>query len=218
MHDGGRWSHPLNISTIILQSSSSNLESAIKSLTILDNLLTNNVDDDNIIPDHHKTFKILKGLFSSCSLKEKYIGNQYVLNIFNAFINNKHKIDINIYVLDKWCKNKGLLGLILSDIKEGEEYSDEYKDKNLLKPQILSIFKNVTHLNITCSEYPLSLESLLSLIKDTNIEEVTLSGYYWLRKVKELPSFNSISRKYEEANFSMEFKRKDKELLVRFIK
>ena len=47
-----------------------------------------------------------------------------------------------------------MLGLILTDLVEiddDEKYSEEkYKNKNMLKPEILSIFKNVTSLTIEC--------------------------------------------------------------------
>ena len=55
----------LNISTIILQSTCSNLQNFIKPLTILDNILTNKVLFDNKIPDSKKDYQVSKGLFSS---------------------------------------------------------------------------------------------------------------------------------------------------------
>ena len=208
--------YPLNISTIILQSSCSNLESFIKPLTILDNILSNNVYRSNIISDNDKNVSILSCLFSSCLSKQQYVGNQYIWNIFNSFINHKQEIKIHIDQLDEYCENKQLLQLILSEIVKQEEYkeeycSDKYKNKNLLKPQILSIFKNVTYLYIDCDSYPLSLESLLSLINNTQIKKVEINGEYWLRKVKEMSSFNNILSKYKVANFNMEFDEDDEE-------
>ena len=163
----------------------------------------------NEISDNAKDVSILRGLFNSCLSKQEYVGNQYIWNIFNSFINHKQEIKIDIDQLDENCENKQLLQLILSEIvkqedKKEEYCSDKYKNKNLLKPQILSIFKNVTYLYIECLYYPLSLESLLSLIKDTQIKNVYIWGQYWLEKVKEMSSFNDISSRYTNANFNME--------------
>ena len=210
----------LNISTIILQSSCSNLQSFIKPLTILDNILTNNVLFDNKIADNKKDYQILKGLFDSYLAKEQYVGNEYIWSIFNAFVNYKHKIDIHLDRLGASCKNKDLLGLILSDtvkmkyvkptgrwdFKEEEYLSDKYRNKNLLKPEILSIFQNVTDLRIGCNFYPLSLESLLVLIKNTQIRKVEIWGPRWLPKVKAMSSFSNILSQYKQENLNMEFK------------
>ena len=115
-------------------------------------------------------------------------------------------------MLEKYCLNKGLLGLLFSEIlkqdSDYEEYSeDKYKNKNLLKREIISIFKNVTYLEIDCRRYPLSLESLLELIHGTQIKEVMIEGDGWLYKAKEMPSFDNISSKYKESNFNLEFKK-----------
>ena len=173
----------------------------------------------NEISDNAKDVSILRGLFNSCLSKQEYVGNQYIWNIFNSFINHKQEIKIDIDQLDENCENKQLLQLILSEIvkqedKKEEYCSDKYKNKNLLKPQILSIFKNVTHLEIYCRLYPLSLESLLSLINNTQIKKVEIEGYFWLKKVKEMSSFNNISSKYQKANFNMEFKDADTWLTI----
>ena len=170
-----------------------------------------------------KDVQILRELFSSYASRQHYRKNQYIWNIFKAFITDKRNIEIRIFVIVRRCTNKNLLQLILSDIVkmerneehsehvldgwklEEEEYlSDKYKNANLLTPEILSIFKNVTHLRLTCFLYPLSLQSLLSLINDTQIKEVEIFGKYWIPKVKVMSSFTNILSQYKKANFNIQ--------------
>ena len=218
---GGGLEIPLNISTIILQSSCSNLQSFIKPLTMLDNILTSNVNSDNEVLANDKDVKILQDLFDSCTSRKQYVGNQYIWNTFNTFINHKRKIEISIERLKDHCKNEGLLRLILSDIEQEERYQeyspDKYENKNLLKPQILAMFKNVTHLVIRCNRYPLSLESLLSLIDNTQIRQVNVFGY-WLPEFRFTTSFKNISNKYRQANFNMEWEYNNTWLVITYNK
>ena len=204
---GCKWG--LNISTIILQSTCSNLEGFVRPLTILDNILSANVDE---IPNNHKYVQVLKGLFDACLTGNGYNGNEYVWNIFNSFIYHKHQIRIDLDELEKkTCTEKSLLlCLLIPDIvkqsSDEDEYgSDKYNNKNLLKRDIFSIFRNSTNLVIICHSCPLSLDSLLSLIKGTQITEVEIYGKYWLNKAKEMASFDDISSDYEEANFNLQF-------------
>ena len=81
----------------------------------------------------------------------------------------------------------------------------KYKNNNLLKREILSIFKNAKYLEIYCYDYPLSLESLLSLIVDTKIKEVVIKGYFWVPSLKNFSSFNIIINEYKKSNFNLEF-------------
>lgn len=102
-------------------------------------MITDEISDDN------KDVKVIKGLLDAYfSTHDTYNGNQYVWNIFNSFINHKHKMTIDIYYLVNCCK--GLLDFFFSDVLRlgyGEEYCvDKYKNKNLLKRQIVSTFKN----------------------------------------------------------------------------
>ena len=201
---------PLNISSIILQSTSSNLESLIGPLTILDNILSENVNIDNIIFDNSKAVSVLSYLFSSILSGKEYVGNKYIWNTFNTFIMSKKDIFVRIAKLDKYCLNKNLLALIFSDLIKNDDDDNRAmiinKNQNLVKPEILKIFKNVTYLRIHCKKYPLSLESLLSLINGTQIKTVVIDdpGSTWLSSVKS-SSFADVSSKYKKANFKMEF-------------
>ena len=146
-------------------------------------------------------------------------GEGFMIHPEIEFIDDKTEISIDIERLQKYCKNKGLLSLILSEIVKigkGEEYSDDkYKNKNSLKPEMISVFKNVTYIGMICEEYPLSLKSLLSLIDGTQINRVWIRGRQWLSKLKSSREFGDISKLYEEAHFKMDFDgRNDKTLTI----
>ena len=88
--------NPINISSIILQTTCTNLGTVIKSLTILDNILSNNLDyHDDIVLDDPQNVLILKRLFSSALSNEDFIRNKYIWAVFKAFVNHKDKIKIN---------------------------------------------------------------------------------------------------------------------------
>lgn len=212
-----QWRQLLNISSIIIQSTCTNLENLIRPLTILDNILSKNVTKTNIIPDNTKDVMLLEDLFCSVICGKQYKGNQYVWNTFKAFVNHKERLDICIDLLVKYCQNNGLLKLLVTDIvkaEEGEKYLEsKYVNKNLLRRQILSIFNKVTHLFIYGKNYPISLESLLSLIDGTQIKRVSMSGCEWLRE-PTLPSFIHISRKYRKAGFEIIFNGDDTRIKI----
>ena len=62
-------------------------------------------------------------------------------------------------------------------IEENEDVSKiqiPQTKQNLLKPDILNLLNNVTHLEIICQQHPLSVDSLLELNGDTKIKQVDL--------------------------------------------
>ena len=129
----------------------------------------------------------------------------------------KTKFWLNIKKLNLFCKNKRLLKLLFHDfISTKTDISDTgsimNENQNLLKPEVLRIFKNVTKLKIICGEYPIALESLLTLIIQNNIEEVELHGEKWLLSVKLETSFDLISSKYNKANYYLEFHIQEKDI------
>ena len=133
-------------------------------------------------------------------------------------------IVIDIGALDQYCKNKKLLKLIFCDFIKTENLLrfDKYKEaqmidnenQNLLRPEMLQIFKNVWSLQILCDSYPLSLRALLKLINNTNIREVWICATDWVRLLKSWPSFADIKSEYDSANFNMRFEAQDKILAI----
>ena len=83
-------SFPMGIASIILQTTCTNLETLIRPLTILDNILSGNFDIDTMLVNA-KDVLILKHLFSTALSNEEYIVNKYIWTVFSAFINrNKY--------------------------------------------------------------------------------------------------------------------------------
>lgn len=86
-----------------------------------------------------------------------------------------------------------------------EGYGVIRKNQNLLKRDTFKIFSNVTDLTIHCKDYPLPMESLLSLIKETGINKVRISGEDWLSLFKEGSLFDDMESRYQEASLDIEF-------------
>lgn len=77
------------------------------------------------------------------------------------------------------------------------------KNQNLLKCEILKLFKNVEYLGIECYDYPLSMHSLLDLIKATQVKQVHITGHDWLDLFKSSASFDDIMTHYQKANLDI---------------
>ena len=138
--------HSLNIRSIPLESTAPNQESLIEQLTTLDNVLHWNVK--LFILPSPKVVPVLHHIFSCVILEQKYVGNEYIWDTFNTFIMNKTDISVNIDSLDYRCTNKELLKLIFYDFYKGVLAIATDKNQNLIGPEILSIFKNVSDLAI----------------------------------------------------------------------
>lgn len=202
---------PLNIQSIILQSTSSNLEPFIGPLTILDSILSNNVNMNNEIPHDNKVVSVVSQLFSSVLSGKEYIGNLYVWRTFNTFIMNKKWILVNIDQLHEHCSNNKLLKVIFYDLIKKDKNQDVYsmmiknKNQNLLKSDIFKLFANVNYLEIHSLQHPFSLESLLALMTSTNIQLVNILGGKWISSVRQWSLFDDILNKYDKAMFILEF-------------
>ena len=170
-------------------------------ITILDNIITNNVTSSNTISDNSADVEILSLLFSS---KENLKINPYILNTFKCFVNHKQEIRIDIRLLDKYCFNKELLGLLFSKIVS--DTNTKYEDQNLIKKQVLKVFGNVTSLYIECHCYSFSLLAFLSIIDGTNINKVEILGSEWLPSIASSSSFSDICTEYQKLGFKVEYK------------
>ena len=82
-------------------------------LTYLDNILNNNVYEYNIIPNKRKHVSVLSSLFSLSSK-----GDKYIYSTFDSFRKNKRKIQVDLYCLNKYCKNVDLLSLLFNELVE----------------------------------------------------------------------------------------------------
>ena len=174
----------LNIVSILIMETASNLENLIMPLTYLDNILNDKVNQDNIFTPSAKDVSVLSSLFSSSSKSDKYI-----YSTFNSFKQNKTKIIVNLYQLNAYCFNVDLLSLLFNKLVE-VDYNQWVKQfvnncdsmVNLPKKELFDIFNNVEQLVIICRDYPFSLDSLISLITGTKIKTVKIYDHYktWL--------------------------------------
>ena len=184
----------------------------IRPLTILDNIFGSRVTKDNVISNNQKDVSVLAELFSATLSGQRYAVNEYIWNTIKVFVENKTKISVWYDALHQNCKNKDLLNLIFYDVVKNNSFDDteiRCENQNMPKRDILKVFKNVTSLNLDCRYCPISLESLLSLIIETQIETVTVHGYGWMPHVISVSSFDDILSKYEEANLIMDFRGND---------
>lgn len=209
--DGVNGDLSLNVSSIIIQKTSLNLETLIRALTTLDKILSNSVRPEYVISDNVEDTIIISHLFSTKLGDGVFTGNEYAWNTFNSFIMSKEKLRFDISTLNNYCNNKKLLNVIFDDIVYMTGDIDTYddlivnKNQNLLKAGILKLFQNVTTLQMWCDEYAVSLESVLTLIKGTQIKVVEIhSSDMWLPLVTSSKSYDEIKSEYEKANFDME--------------
>ena len=187
-------------------------------ITILDHIISNNVRWNNEIADSAEDVSILKRLFGyylSPWSQGKIKGNQYIFDTFQCFANHKETIKINIAYLDWYCHNKDLLALLFDKIINTRyNPSSDSLTQNILRKDVIKIFKNVKTLRIWAGDYKLSLLSLLSLIDGTQITEVKIYNAYWIGAINSSSSINDIVNKYKNANYEV----KIKEYTIRIVK
>ena len=212
--------YALNIVSILIMETASNLENLIMPLTYLDNILSGNVNFENIIPSNDKHVSVLSSLFSSLSSSSKQ-ESKYIYKTFNSFIKNKTKIEISLSELHDYCKNKKLLELLFNTfVEEDKDWDGSFKSvkQNLPKPYLLSIFSHIEYLKIWCEYHPFSLDSLVSFITGSKIKTVRIVARHndidfddpWLLKVIE-------HNQFEKGNWRFEYKHYDKELIIKLI-
>ena len=220
---------PFCISSIRLQSTSSNLVKVVKAITTLDRVISNNLVDsndlDDRITDNPEHVSILSDLFSNYlnnKNNKTIISNKtakYIHDTFECFVNHKDRITMEIGHMDLECENKALLDLLFYPFVEEkrDDYnhdndSEKYKNKNIPKKIMFDIFDNVTHLDISCMaikdryQFPLSLLSLLSVINGTHVNTIqiyTPSDDGWLVSLGSTPLFMKIRNEYKKSNFTL---------------
>ena len=157
---------PLNINSIKVMETSSNLESVISAITALDILISDN--DPPPTYNHGKTLSSLFNYLLNEKLDKKF--NKYIYNTFKLFTASKQEIYIDLYELDDYNKNDDgkLVHLLVHELKAFdifEEHEFRTDNVNLLRPQLFSIFPNIKYISIWPSNYIFSLSAFLSLIE-----------------------------------------------------
>ena len=120
---------PLNVISIRLIENSINLQHQIQAITALDNCISNNMNWGNKISADAKYGLIIRELFGGyCSLNpfnrndKNY--HQYLYQTFDALVQFKHNVKIDIDSLCFYVKDELLLGLLMNKIIKVKNKSD----------------------------------------------------------------------------------------------
>ena len=176
----------MNIVCIRILKSQSNFEQIIKTLTILDTLVSEDWYLNNRITSSSLYGKHLTKIFN---IKSQHKMNDYVYNTINQYRKSKTSICINLDAFNTWVEDKTLLSLFLHHLvpMHWSEYHDmgvwiDYK-RNLPKPQFLHFFTNLKHITINTTSdngdhiYALSLRELVNIFafySHTSVQTVTI--------------------------------------------
>ena len=209
----GNGYHGINVSSVKVTKTASDLSKLMAPIAVLDSILSDNISYDNKIRSNESDTLILKSLFKTD------IGNAYIYNTFRSVLNNKQQIKVNLQKLDKYCNNKQLLDLIFHEIMPDREYDGGSRatNDNLIKSEILNLFPNVSFLGFICTDYPIHLLSLLSIINATDLKikriEIIDKSYdadnSWLSKLASSSLFTNIITEYAKAGFKLTLDRDD---------
>lgn len=172
---------PLHIKSIRKVKSNMNLEEPIGAITALDSLLTADTTANSLKGMDNKKASIIKELIEYKLISgKKQIFDKYVYDTFECFINHKETISfIPYYFYEENMKDEKLLDLLIYEYKDTKRLTnviswDDVDDRrNLMKPEIFQVFTNLKTINVSI-EYPVSLLALLSMIKDTSVENVAM--------------------------------------------
>ena len=267
---GNEEDQTLNIVSIRIMETSSNLEKLIGAITAFDNIISDKIGEDESSITFEKkrisgskkygdTLSALLNYFVNNKIEQKF--NKYIYNTFQCFTNNKKTIEINLHNCDSAVKDKQLLnvifhrldgitcferhirgkadfyreffdvtnvknlirfdGLDADEILQGDDDEDEdkylYRDENdltnMIKPQIIKLFKNLTHITIytehfddrkkTEHRYIVSFLGLLSIIKNSTVQTVKICGEGWISKLWSSDHRDDIIDKYQKNGFDI---------------
>lgn len=168
---------PINVESIRIMESLSNLESVIKAITVLHLLISdvNTVD----VPSGSGYAHILRGLF-------EYVLNEtsgsefdgYILSTFDCFRKTKQKVVLGppykMRTGNKVVEDEDMCDLLMRfDYNDAgaEGWIDETNMRDIINPELLKVFPNVTEI-IVRQPQTFSLLKFLSVIKGTSIKSV----------------------------------------------
>eukprot|EP01083_Nonionella_stella_P107089 309764_1 len=219
---GAFW--PIQIQSIRIRSTKQNFEKIIRSLLYLDVLVTGGRVSLAKTMTAHDLFVIeclINGTLNPNETKKRF--DDYIGSTFEAFTRSKKQIVLNLKMLDR--ANKQVTDLFMNpldvrdlrfqDIEEIEREDDDLR--NLCKPQVFEIFKNVqTVVFLTADSrgdsYSISMSSLLSLMKLVSLDNVILranryrSHRTWIDDIW-YNSSEELTNQYGDANYNIDFQK-----------
>ena len=156
------------------------------SLYYLDTMLTGGdtrydmrIKDDDVFILRHLMNKVLNKKEKKEPTKKF---DDYLYQTFDAFIQNKTHIVLDLYYLYD-TKDRRIISLLMNNIlKRGRRESSSLSDKdmnNLFKVEIFEIFKNIQNIIIVDvdGEYSFSMFALLSVIELSGVQQITIKVY-----------------------------------------
>ena len=177
----GDTSNGLNIDSIRLMESSTNLHKVISAITALDICISSGPNPSSY--NHGKTLSSLFNYVLNDKLNKTL--NQFIYDTFDCFRYNKRKIWIDLYELDKYNKRDDgksvdLIIHNLCGVIRSEDNEINMNDINMLRPQLFKVFPNIDYIRISASnsrgtkDYIFCLSELLSLIEATSVNKVKI--------------------------------------------
>eukprot|EP01083_Nonionella_stella_P046156 123573_1 len=230
---GGLW--PIQIQSIRIRSTKQNFAMFIRCLHYLDTLVTGGEMYDMEAATGDDVFiieSLMNDLLNTKETKKQF--DDYIHSTFDAFTRSKKQIVLNLDQLNEYA-NKKVLDLFLNtldqrDVRKEEEMKRECDDlRNLWKPQIFEIFKNVKSVVVMTTydsvSYSISMDALLSLIKLASLDNVTLKARAykdnktWIEDVWCNAS-ETLIKQYGDANYNIEFQKvsdKERQFVIKLL-
>ena len=208
-----------------------NLERLITPITIFDACIS---DPFNLqFESGRKYGKIIAELIKDERANIRTEFAEYVWSSFQCFVANKTELNIHIGELVENVTDKQLLDMILYETEQrrwepfnyGFKRREETDCTNLIKPQLLKLFKNVKTVCLWMSNFKgnicwtVSLLALLNIIKSSAVEYLRIIEFKektiksnptsWLYVLWKKHS-NEIINRYKDENFEIQYEEKNK--------
>ena len=200
------------IQSIRLMQNNKNFEQLIKILYCFDSI-TSGIDIDYELGKKitKSDVNILKHLFDiKCSKQDSRKYDGYIYQTYQCFIKHKQQIHINMWFIEDI--NEDMRNLIIHPIKN--DYESVVRScgdvTNLFRKKLLEIFHYATKIVFDLSSlsfrYRISLESLLSIIEKSSVEEIVLvlgKQEYYNKLCSIYPLSEELKERYNKANYNI---------------
>lgn len=185
---------------------SKNYEDIIKALTVFDACLSE-VNNIPKAPSTKKYGKLISKLINAEITGTDHGIDEYIMQIFHAFVRNKKKICVRIrnvvqQVEDQQMINNVIINPEMSKWNENDTKSCRRTNRsNIIQPQIIELFANTKQLDFILNDprepheniYTISVTDLIAIIESTSIEKVKMTivwnqeeGESWLKVLDNL--------------------------------
>ena len=225
---------PLNLASIRIIQSNLNLRKYIQAITAFDCILSANIHSTNKIPKTARYGEIVSHLMADALDNDSRTSDndrklhRYIYQTFKTFIQNKEKLEIDIYNISQYVKDRKLSGLFFDSIVKYKLsgtpditswlYMEDVLKQNMIKSQIFELLPNIKEIHIffKFGYYPFPLLALLSRIENTSINKVRIC--IGERKpcslLDKCPGFPIIQDKFKEKQFEIKIDHFMQDILI----